>query len=147
MTRLKSLTLMLLALTGNASAGSLHMNVIQGASPVVVSDRSSLADAVAVSGGANDRNGLFCSPFVVSNNSVSQNGTPGYAQGVSTVSSMRDSNSVPDFQGQVCSNSADYEKLVVGEKLTPSPVPLPAAGWLFGSALVGFVAISSRRRI
>jgi hypothetical protein len=29
----------------------------------------------------------------------------------------------------------------------PSPVPLPAAVWLFGSALVGFVTVSNRRRI
>lgn len=28
-----------------------------------------------------------------------------------------------------------------------SAVPLPAAGWLFGSALVGFITIASRRRV
>ena len=30
---------------------------------------------------------------------------------------------------------------------TPPPVPLPAAAWLFGSALLGFVALSNRRRV
>lgn len=29
----------------------------------------------------------------------------------------------------------------------PAPVPLPAAAWLFGSALLGFVTVSNRRRI
>lgn len=29
----------------------------------------------------------------------------------------------------------------------PSPVPLPSAVWLFGSALVGFVTMSNRRRV
>lgn len=31
--------------------------------------------------------------------------------------------------------------------LTPSPVPLPAAAWLFGSALIGFISLSNRRKI
>jgi hypothetical protein len=30
---------------------------------------------------------------------------------------------------------------------TPSPVPLPAAAWLFGSALLGFVSISNRKKV
>jgi hypothetical protein len=30
---------------------------------------------------------------------------------------------------------------------TPSPVPLPAAAWLFGSALIGFVSMSSRKKV
>jgi hypothetical protein len=29
----------------------------------------------------------------------------------------------------------------------PSPVPLPAAAWLFGSALIGFVSMSNRRKV
>lgn len=29
----------------------------------------------------------------------------------------------------------------------PNPVPLPAAAWLFGSALLGFVSLSNRRKI
>lgn len=29
----------------------------------------------------------------------------------------------------------------------PSPVPLPAAAWLFGSALFGFVTLSNRRKV
>lgn len=28
-----------------------------------------------------------------------------------------------------------------------SPIPLPAAAWLFGSALLGFMAMSNRRRV
>jgi hypothetical protein len=31
--------------------------------------------------------------------------------------------------------------------LTPSPVPVPAAAWLFGSALLGFVSLSNRRKV
>ena len=40
---------------------------------------------------------------------------------------------------------ADYDDFVVGVRL--SPVPLPAAAWLFGSALVGFMFVSNRRRV
>ena len=40
---------------------------------------------------------------------------------------------------------ADYDDFVVGVRL--SPVPLPAAVWLFGSALVGFMFVSNRRRV
>ena len=29
----------------------------------------------------------------------------------------------------------------------PSPVPLPAAAWLFGSALFGFISLSNRRKV
>jgi len=42
---------------------------------------------------------------------------------------------------------ADYDDYVVGVNFTPSPVPLPAAAWLFGSALLGFVSVSNRRRV
>lgn len=42
---------------------------------------------------------------------------------------------------------ADYDDYVVGVKFTPSPVPVPAAAWLFGTALLGFVSLSNRRRI
>ena len=38
------------------------------------------------------------------------------------------------------SASADYD-------LTMSAVPLPAAAWLFGSALLGFVSYSRRRKV
>jgi len=31
--------------------------------------------------------------------------------------------------------------------VTPSPVPLPAAAWLFGSALFGFITLSNRRKV
>lgn len=40
---------------------------------------------------------------------------------------------------------ADYDDFVVGVRL--SPVPLPAAAWLFGSALIGFMFVSNRRRV
>jgi hypothetical protein len=53
---------------------------------------------------------------------------------------------------------ADYDDFVVGvnfvSSLTdpplndaPSPVPLPAAAWLFGSALMGFMSWSNRRNV
>jgi hypothetical protein len=42
---------------------------------------------------------------------------------------------------------ADYDDFVVGMKFAPSPVPLPAAAWLFGSALFGFMMVSNRRKV
>lgn len=39
----------------------------------------------------------------------------------------------------------DFDDFMVGIKL--SPVPLPAAVWLFGSALIGFVMVSNRRKV
>jgi len=47
-------------------------------------------------------------------------------------------------QGNQCSSvGGETSQFVAG----PSPVPLPAAAWLFGSSLIGFAAISSRRRV
>lgn len=43
-----------------------------------------------------------------------------------------------------CTGSSCSQDLVT---FTPSPVPLPAAAWLFGSALLGFVSMSSRKKI
>jgi hypothetical protein len=42
---------------------------------------------------------------------------------------------------------ADYDDYVVGLKFAPSVVPLPAAAWLFGSALFGFITVSNRRKV
>jgi hypothetical protein len=42
---------------------------------------------------------------------------------------------------------ADFDDYVVGINFVPSPVPLPAAAWLFATALLGFTALSSRRRV
>lgn len=42
---------------------------------------------------------------------------------------------------------SDYDDYVVGVNFTPSPVPLPAAAWLFGSALLGFSSLTKRRKI
>lgn len=42
---------------------------------------------------------------------------------------------------------ADFDDFVVGINFTPSVVPLPAAAWLFGSALFGFVMVSNRRKV
>ena len=43
------------------------------------------------------------------------------------------------------SGDADFDDFVVGVKL--QPVPLPAAAWLFGSALLGFMTVSNRRKV
>ena len=49
--------------------------------------------------------------------------------------------------GNVCTkrggNTAEY----LTASLTVSPVPLPSAVWLFGSALVGFIGMSRRTRV
>lgn len=44
-------------------------------------------------------------------------------------------------------SDADYDDFVVGINLSahPAPVPLPAAAWLFGSALLGFGAAARRK--
>jgi hypothetical protein len=42
---------------------------------------------------------------------------------------------------------ADFDDFVVGINYAPTPVPLPAAAWLFGSALLGFIAVSNRRKV
>lgn len=46
------------------------------------------------------------------------------------------------------SGDQDFDDFVVGINLTgiPAPVPLPAAAWLFGSALVGFGAAARRKK-
>ena len=55
-----------------------------------------------------------------------------------------------DFGGTA--NYTGYDNITFGSA-TPGPgpgpgtVPLPAAAWLFGSALLGFVAMSNRRRV
>lgn len=41
----------------------------------------------------------------------------------------------------------DFDDFVVGVNFKPSVVPLPAAAWLFGSALFGFVMVSNRRKV
>jgi hypothetical protein len=45
--------------------------------------------------------------------------------------------------------SHHYDELTQSEmqNCTPSEVPIPAAAWLFGTALVGFVSLSTRRKI
>ncbi len=42
---------------------------------------------------------------------------------------------------------ADFDDFVVGINFKPSVVPLPAAAWLFGSALFGFMMVSNRRKV
>lgn len=45
---------------------------------------------------------------------------------------------------------ADYDDFVVGVNFRTanvSAVPIPAAGWLFGTALIGFMFISNRQRV
>ena len=46
------------------------------------------------------------------------------------------------------SGDFDYDDFVVGVNFAPSSVvPLPAAAWLFGSAILGFVSLANRRRV
>ena len=42
-------------------------------------------------------------------------------------------------------SSNDMAFLVSGDTITVSPVPLPAAAWLFGSGLVALVGLARRR--
>ena len=54
------------------------------------------------------------------------------------------------YNDPVVAGDHDYNDLVVGVNFTPtppSPVPLPAAAWLFGSALLGFISLSNRRKV
>ena len=52
---------------------------------------------------------------------------------------------VATFNSTTC--KYDFNAYLSENCLPPSPVPLPAAAWLFGSALIGFVTISNRRRV
>ncbi|MCP4981598.1 MAG: hypothetical protein GY935_14025 [Gammaproteobacteria bacterium] len=36
---------------------------------------------------------------------------------------------------------------IYGSSLSPSPIPVPAALWLFGTALIGFIGISRRTKV
>jgi hypothetical protein len=44
-----------------------------------------------------------------------------------------------------CNGCADLDRIVFTANI--SPVPVPAAIWLFGSALIGFVGFSRRRKV
>lgn len=48
---------------------------------------------------------------------------------------------------EIWNGDADFDDFVVGVNFRPSVVPLPAAAWLFGSALFGFVMVSNRRKV
>jgi len=48
-----------------------------------------------------------------------------------------------DFSGHKGRNTPEY----LTAELTVSPVPLPSAVWLFGSALLGFIGMSRRTRV
>ena len=48
-----------------------------------------------------------------------------------------------DFSGNTGRNTPEY----LTAELTVSPVPVPAAIWLFGTALIGFVGMSRRTKI
>jgi len=42
---------------------------------------------------------------------------------------------------------AAFDNFRVDGRILPSPVPVPAAAWLFGTALIGFVAVARRRKV
>lgn len=44
-------------------------------------------------------------------------------------------------------NITFYKNAYKQDYVSVQPVPVPAAAWLFGSALIGFVTISNRRRV
>ena len=50
--------------------------------------------------------------------------------------------------GHIQNGSPDYTFLVPFSwaKWSPSPVPIPAAAWLFGTALIGLFGFSKRRK-
>ena len=54
-------------------------------------------------------------------------------------------------QTQDCGSVAGFRGLVsgsvIGTPVAVSPVPVPAAFWLFGTALIGFVELSRRRKV
>jgi hypothetical protein len=50
------------------------------------------------------------------------------------------------FAAATGGSSASISKDLASVSVTTSPVPLPPAAWLFGSALVGLVSLSRRRR-
>ena len=53
---------------------------------------------------------------------------------------------VVSWGGTVSGNYDEYSIFLQGASLVPSPVPVPAAIWLFGTALIGLVGISKRSR-
>ncbi len=72
--------------------------------------------------------------FIFDQDEWNATGTPGFAtNGFYTL--------IIGAHGGLATNGVMYDVLV-----TTSPVPLPAAVWLFGSALIGLVTIGRRRR-
>ena len=64
-------------------------------------------------------------------------------------SSFCDSNPVqnPDVGDDVCTIHGKNTAEFINATLHVSPVPLPSAVWLFGSALLGFIGMSRRTRV
>ena len=93
-------------------------------------------------------------------NGGTQSTIPGFAflldnkQSSTFAASFNYRNNRYDFQYLLGFNDSwagdkDFDDLVVGVNFTPSPapIPLPAAAWLFGSVLFGFISLSNRRRV
>lgn len=53
----------------------------------------------------------------------------------------------PSVKGRFVDASGAKSGALVSENVSLNPVPLPAAVWLFGSALLGFVSLSNRRKV
>ena len=53
----------------------------------------------------------------------------------------------PDVEFEISITPCDPQTDPTGCVIPPSPVPVPAAVWLFGTALIGFVGMSRRRKV
>lgn len=53
----------------------------------------------------------------------------------------------PSVKGRFVDTNGEKIGALVSEDVSLNAVPLPAAAWLFGSALLGFVSLSSRRKV
>jgi hypothetical protein len=88
----------------------------------------------------NNHDGGFAAPDAVSINGGSYAVATGYAGGVNGIGAFS------LLAGDILKIAYDNEEFYVSG-IEVSAVPVPAAVWLFGSALLGFVGLSRRTNI